>query len=169
MTRRATSSSCQSRAGERESEQVASRQLLEMIDYTDSLLGIKPNQLHGFFAGWASPPSRETHLRLLEGSSHFVLAQDSMTQDVVGFVTAISDGVLAAAIPLLEVRAEWRGRGIGSELMHRVLAKLDGHYMIDLLCDPELQQFYERFGLSPATGMCLRNHRNQSGRVPSVR
>lgn len=67
-----------------------------------------PGQLTGFFEGWPSPPSEERHLALLRGSSHVVLAWHA--EEIVGFVTAISDGVLAAYIPLLEVRPGWRGR-----------------------------------------------------------
>lgn len=44
---------------------------------------------------------------------------------VVGFVNAISDGGLTAYIPLLEVRREWRGRGIASQLVNRLLEQLD--------------------------------------------
>ena len=36
---------------------------------------------------------------------------------VVGFITAISDGVLSAYIPLLEVLPGWRSQGIGGELV----------------------------------------------------
>jgi GNAT superfamily N-acetyltransferase len=68
---------------------------------------------------------------------------------VAGFVTAVTDGVLAAYIPLLEVRPEWRGQGIGTELMRRILDRLSGLYMIDLVCDPGLLPFYARLGLQP--------------------
>ena len=47
-----------------------------MIHYTDSLDGIETRQLDGFFVGWPHPPSPETHLRLLSGSDHVVLAID---------------------------------------------------------------------------------------------
>ena len=47
-----------------------------MIDYTDSLDGIEPKYLDGFFVGWPHSPSPETHLRLLVGSDHIVLAID---------------------------------------------------------------------------------------------
>ena len=56
---------------------------------------------------------------------------------VVGFVTAVSDGVLSAYIPLLEVLPEYQDRGIGSELMRRILEQLDDLYMVDVLCDAE--------------------------------
>ena len=54
-----------------------------------------------------------------------------------------------------------RGQGIGSELVHRLLARLSHLYMIDLICDPELQPFYARLGLKPYTGMIRRNYERQ--------
>jgi len=133
-----------------------------MISYTVSVTGITVEQLGGFFVGWPDPPSPETHLRLLVNSDHFVLALDDTIGRVVGFVTAVSDGVLAAYIPLLEVLPAYQGQGIGSELVRRLLEKLRGLYAIDLICDPELQPFYERFGMKPYTGMILRNYEGQS-------
>ncbi len=70
---------------------------------------------------------------------HVVLAVDGVA--VVGFITAISDGLLAAYVPLLEVRPEYRGRGIGSELVRRMVGRLEDLYMVDLVCDPELESF----------------------------
>ena len=115
-----------------------------MIEYADSLEGVEPRQLEGFFVGWPSPPPPERHLELLHGSAAVVLARDG--DRLVGFVTAISDGVLSASIPLLEVLPEYQGRGIGTELMRRILARLDGLYMVDLSCDAPLEPFYARLG-----------------------
>jgi predicted N-acetyltransferase YhbS len=125
------------------------------MEYVTSAEGVVPHQLSGFFAGWPSPPSPEKHLALLQASSHVVLAREA--DEIVGFVTAISDGVLAAYIPLLEVRREWRGKGVGLQLVRRLLAELDHHYMVDVVCDPDLIPFYERFGMTPLAGMALRN------------
>lgn len=85
-----------------------------MIRYTDSLEGIAPAQLSGgFFEGWPNPPSPETHLKILKNSDYTMLAIDEETGQVVGFITAISDGTLSAYIPLLEVLPAYRRRGIG--------------------------------------------------------
>jgi GNAT superfamily N-acetyltransferase len=135
-----------------------------VIVYTTTAEDISAGQLRGgFWAGWPNPPSPETHLRLLRGSDFVVLALDGATGNVVGFISAISDGVLAGYVPLLEVLPHWQGRGIGGELVQRMLDQLRHLYMVDLLCDAELQPFYERFGLHRATGMFLRNYDRQTG------
>ncbi|MDF3043512.1 MAG: acetyltransferase [Thermomicrobiales bacterium] len=127
-----------------------------MIDYTDSLDGIEPRQLGGFFVDWPNPPSPDTHLRLLSGSDHVVLAIDLETDHVIGFVTALSDGVLSGFIPLLEVLPAYQGQGIGQALMTRILDRLGHLPNVDLLCDPDVAPFYERFGMKPVGGMVLR-------------
>jgi len=126
------------------------------IEYTTSLDGVAPEHLGGFFEGWPKPPSPERHLELLQGSCLVVLAREHDAPRVVGFVNAISDGVLYAFIPLLEVLPSHRDRGIGSALMQRLLDELGEFYAVDLMCDPELQPVYERFDMHRATGMIIR-------------
>ena len=131
-----------------------------MIRYTESIENIIPSMLEGFFEGWANPPSKETHLKILTNSYAVVLAVDDAEIKVVGFITAISDGVFSAFIPLLEVLPKYRNKGVGTELVDRVLIKLNKFYGISLMCDEGLQIFYKRFGMLPGTGMNIRNHRN---------
>ena len=64
--------------------------------------------------------------------------------------------MLSAYIPLLEVLPEYQGTGIGTELMRRLLAELRDLYMVDLVCDPQLENFYRRFGMVLQSGMALR-------------
>ena len=136
-----------------------------MIRYTDRLDSISADQLTGgFFVGWPNPPSAKAHLRALRGSAHVWLAVDDASGQVVGFVNAVSDGVLSAYIPLLEVLPAYQQRGVGTELMRRMLETLSDIYMVDLLCDVELQSYYERLGMRRATGMLVRNYAAQSGK-----
>jgi ribosomal protein S18 acetylase RimI-like enzyme len=134
-----------------------------MISYIDSIEGITAEQLQGFFVGWPNPPSPATHLRILAGSYAIQLARDDASGAIVGFITAISDGVSSAYIPHLEVLPSYQGQGIGSELVRRMQQRLRQIYMIDLICDPDLQPFYARLGMQPYTGMILRNYDRQSG------
>ncbi|MEO8392372.1 MAG: GNAT family N-acetyltransferase [Chloroflexota bacterium] len=132
------------------------------MSYSNSLNGISADHLRGgFFVGWPNPPKPEAHLRVLQGSAHIVLALDG--ENVVGYITAISDGVLAAYIPHLEVLPAYKGQGIGTELMRRMFDLLQHIYMIDLICDPDVQPFYDRVGMTRYTGMIKRNHDRQSG------
>jgi GNAT superfamily N-acetyltransferase len=126
-----------------------------MIDYTDSQAGIEPAQLDGFFVGWPHPPSPETHFHLLSGSDHVVLAIDLERSQVIGIVTALTDGVLSSLIPLLEVLPAYQSRGIGTALMTRMFDRLGHLPNVDLLCDPDVVPFYERLGMRPCGGMVL--------------
>lgn len=135
-----------------------------MIRYVHTCDGVKPEQLRGFFGDWPDPPTPQTHLRLLEKSEEIVLAIDQESKAVVGFITAITDRILSAYIPLLEVLPQYRRRGIGRELARRMLDRLKGLYMVDLVCDPELEPFYTSLGMRPGTAMMLRNREHQSGR-----
>jgi GNAT superfamily N-acetyltransferase len=133
-----------------------------MITYSHSLDGVTEQQVRGgFFEGWPNPPTPETHLRVLRAASNVVLAIDE--DAVVGFITALSDGVLTAYIPHLEVLPAYRGRGIGGELVRRMLAQLAPIYMIDLLCDAALVPFYQQLGMTAVSGMVVRHYESQSG------
>lgn len=134
-----------------------------VVTYRYSAEGITPDQLKGFFVGWPNKPSPEVHLRLLRGSDEVVIAVDEATGAVVGFTIAITDRVLSAYIPLLEVLPEYQGRGIGSELVRRMLERLKGLYMIDVLCDEQIVPFYEKLGMRRTIGVILRNYEYQAG------
>ncbi len=132
-----------------------------MIQYSDSIQDITPKNLQGFFVGWQNAPTPDVHLDLLQKSDYKIIAKDG--EKVVGFITAVTDGTLAAYIPFLEVLPEYQKQGIGKELVKQMLGKLKSFYMIDLLCDAELQPFYEQLGMQKAVGMVKRNYDMQSG------
>ena len=132
------------------------------MKYQETVDGIVAGQLAGgFFEGWPNPPRSEAHLRILQGSSHLVLAI-SDSGDVVGFITAISDGVSSAYIPHLEVLPQYRGQGIGKDLVLRMLAQLSSLYMIDLCCDKNVVEFYDKLGFRQSSGMAIRNYAYQA-------
>ncbi|WP_312506695.1 GNAT family N-acetyltransferase [Lysinibacillus sp.] len=133
------------------------------MQYKYNLDDISSDMLRGFFADWPNPPSPQTHLKLLENSSNVVIAVDEQSKQVVGFITAISDGVLSAYIPFLEVLPAYKNRGIGKELIKRMLDELSNIYMIDLCCDDDLIPLYEKFGMIRSNGMLMRNYKMQSG------
>lgn len=133
------------------------------VSYQNTLDGISPKNINGFFVGWPNPPNPDTHIKILEGSDEFILALNQETGHVVGFITAITDKVITAFIPHLEVKPEFQGKGIGSELVRRMITKLKNYYAIDLTCDPDVQPFYESLGMRKHSAMLVRNYSNQSG------
>ncbi len=137
-----------------------------MIRYLNTANGVRPDQLEGFFEGWPSPPTPETHVAIMSGSYRVVLALDEDSDAVVGFITAVSDGVLAAYIPLLEVLPQYRRRGIGRELVTRMQEELAELYMVDLVCDEAVESFYVSLGMKPALAMTVRRLDKQSGTTP---
>ncbi len=126
------------------------------IRYTNSLDGVSPEHLQGFFVGWARPLSPHQHLAMLEGSDMIELAIDPQCGRVVGFMNALCDGVQAAFIPCLEVLPAYQHNGIGSELVRRMLARLEHVPAVDLVCDSALQSFYEAFNMRPGISMMIR-------------
>ena len=127
------------------------------IDFSQTTDGIAADELAEFFVGWERRPSPSLHLSVLQASDRVVIARDAGTQRVVGFGTAVTDGLIAAYITLLEVLPRYQRRGIGTELLRRMLQALGPLYMIDALCDEKVLPFYERAGFTPGVAVARRN------------
>lgn len=126
-----------------------------MITYRTGVGSVAPNQVSGFFVGWPVAPSVEKLIEVMDSSYRRVWALEG--ERVVGYINAISDGVLTAFIPWLEVHPDYQGQGVGTELVNRLVAQLEGMYSIDLACDEDLIGYYERLGFFSFTAMGKRN------------
>ena len=115
----------------------------------------------GFFKGWPNPPSKAVHRKILLDSYMSFVAIDD--ERIVGFINVISDGVLSAYIPLLEVVEDYQGQGIGSRLVEEALAATKDLYMIDVACDDDVVPFYKKFNMIQGNAMSIRNYDRQSG------
>ena len=109
-----------------------------------------------FFEGWSNKPSVQKHFDILQSSYVFWVALENAK--VIGFVNAVSDGILSAYIPLLEVLPEYRNKGIGGNLIKLMLESLSRLYMIDLCCDFKVQDYYLKFGMQKSFSMIKRNY-----------
>ena len=132
-----------------------------MIQYSNNKDGFENLEMDGFFVGWPNPPSLEVFKQILLGSYKVILAYEN--DRLIGFITSVSDGVLSAYIPFLEVLPAYQGKGIGKKLVKLLQDELKHLYMIDLLCDEELIPYYENLGMMKVQGACLRNYERQSG------
>jgi GNAT superfamily N-acetyltransferase len=141
-----------------------------VIAYSDDMGSVNEQMLSGFFVGWPRQPSPTQHLAVLRGSYRAVVALDSSAASdssaesgpsagrVVGFVNMISDGVLTAFIPWLEVLPSYQGQGIGGELMRRIVEGTEHLYSVDLVCDAELVPYYHRLGWTGGSSAMIRHH-----------
>jgi GNAT superfamily N-acetyltransferase len=126
-----------------------------VITYSDSLNQINATDLEGFLAHWDFRPPEGTLLTMLKQSSEVILARDVSSATVCGYVAALSDRVACGYISALEVRPEFRGKGIGTALLTRMTDRLNV-YGVYLSCAPTMAEFYTSRGFTPVTGMSKR-------------
>jgi aralkylamine N-acetyltransferase len=99
--------------------------------------------------GWWSeePDARQRIPALITGSFCFMVAR---LQDgrIAGMARLLSDGVSDAYIQDVVVLPEWRGRGIGRELVRRLVehCRSNGIGWIGLIAEPGTRHFYEDLG-----------------------
>lgn len=136
-----------------------------MINYQTDLQNIEPRQLENFFVGWKNPPNSQQLWEILNNSEFKVLAVSNIESElkIVGFVNGLSDKVLTVYINLLEVLPEFQKKGIGTILMSKMLELTKDFYMIDLVCDENLTDFYQKFGMKKQISMSKRNYARQNG------
>ena len=132
------------------------------IEYLDSAEKISVDMVSGFFVGWPNPPDENTLIEILKNSHKIVIAKKG--NKIIGFITAISDGILSAYIPFFEVLPDFQNLGIGAELLHQMKEKLKDIYMVDLICDLDIEGYYKKLGFTKSSGMILRNYEFQNGK-----
>jgi len=94
--------------------------------------------------GWNRMES-EYRNPLMTSYYHIAVYEDDR---LIGYIDSVSNGVTDAYIQDLMVRPDSQGKGIGTDLMNKMIGYLkEKHiYMISVVYDESLKQFYERFG-----------------------
>src|SRR5262249_28331480 len=77
---------------------------------------------------------------------------------LIGFARAISDGVRNGYISTVVVDAEYRGRGVGRQLVERLTAGRERVRWV-LHTRPETKGFYAKLGFEPAPARLWRDRR----------
>lgn len=98
--------------------------------------------------GWWIESSDDVDLvkRIVAGSHCFVIVEDANL--TVGMGRAISDGTSDAYIQDVAVDVNFRGKGIGTEIIKRLLKRLhqEGVNWVGLIAERGSHPFYERLG-----------------------
>lgn len=123
--------------------------------YSESLDSVLVAELEGFLAHWDFVPPAGTLLNILKGSSLVILARDSDSLRVCGYVAALTDRIACGYISAIEVRPEYRKQGIGTELLNRMTQRLNV-YGTYLTCAPAMIPFYESAGFKQVAAMSKR-------------
>jgi predicted GNAT family N-acyltransferase len=115
-------------------------------------------------AWWTAARSSEALDRMIEGSDVLVGLVDSASDRLVGFARAITDGVFLAVVLDVIVAPDVRGMGLGARVMDELLARpeLAGVDSIELVCQPELVEFYRRWGFTDRVGQSLLMRRSKN-------
>jgi len=93
---------------------------------------------------WSSANKPDSLHAGLVASHSLVTAWDEKM--LVGLGNAISDGHLVVYFPHLIVRPEYQGKGIGTELMGRMMKRYRGFHQQTLLADGRAVDFYKKLG-----------------------
>jgi GNAT superfamily N-acetyltransferase len=104
-------------------------------------------------AGWNRGDDPARLEKQVAGAFWVVSAWDGAR--LVGFARAISDGVTNAYVSTVAVLPGYQGRGIGREMIARLLAGKDEISFVPH-ARPEVQAFYEKCGFSEAPDMMWR-------------
>jgi len=97
---------------------------------------------------WSAAKKLESLHKALLNSHSLITAWDR--KKLVGLGNAISDGHMVVYYPHLLVLPEYQGRGIGSELMQRLMARYKGFHQHMIVADGRALDFYRKCGFERA-------------------
>lgn len=97
---------------------------------------------------WAAKRSLEGIQRMLDNSLCLGVWQD---EELIGFARVVTDDIYRAFIEDVVVDGEFRGQGIGAEIMRVLLKRLEHLEDISLCCEDHLIPFYGNFGFERMT------------------
>jgi len=113
-------------------------------------------QLMELFAGqwWTAGRSPDAVRRMLASSDIVIGLRRRDNDQLVAFARILTDFTYLAVVLDVIVAPAMRGRGVGALLMQAVLAHpgLADVASLELVCQPELQGFYHRWGFTEQVG-----------------
>jgi ribosomal protein S18 acetylase RimI-like enzyme len=125
------------------------RELAGGFELDDDQGRVDVDAVHAFISGesyWGRGRSRERVERAIRGSSRVVGLYRASAQ--VGFARAVSDGVILAYLADVYVLSEYRGRGLGLELVREIVEGESAWDVRWLLHTADAQGLYAKLGFS---------------------
>ncbi len=107
---------------------------------------------------WAKTAHRnaERFQAAMESSWPLVTAWEGAR--LVGICRVIADGQYTAYISDLAIDPDFQGKGIGAEVVERVLRLLEGYDTIALITGVDKYEFWEKFGFTNFPGAMMLRH-----------
>ena len=117
---------------------------------------INPEELYGLLqqTDWANDRSPLDIQQMLD-RSHFTLGVWDEDR-LIAFSRVITDDIYRAVIDDVVVDSAYRGRGIGSQMLEKLLVRMQHIEVIMLDCDPPLRDFYGKFGFQPKSEAAMK-------------
>ncbi len=107
---------------------------------------INPEELHSLLrqTSWADKRSPLDIQLMLDRSQITLGVWDE--DRLIGFSRVITDDLYRALVDDVVVDSAYRGRGIASHMLEKMLRRVEHVEQVMLDCGPELGDFYRRFG-----------------------
>ncbi|MGN6798698.1 MAG: GNAT family N-acetyltransferase [Gaiellaceae bacterium] len=123
------------------------RSLADGLELDDDKCRIDRTEVHRYLGGesyWAKGRSRETQDRLIDQAARVVGLYDGERQ--IGFCRAATDGVSFVYLADVYVLEEYRGRGLGEELVREMVERGELGHLKWLLHTTDMHPLYRKLG-----------------------
>ena len=110
--------------------------------------------------GWSLYSSDEVVTKLLSAPVYGVIAEDTITNEVIGCGLLLSDNASFYYIKDVIVHPDWQSKHVGTALMREITSWIQkngsANSLVSLITGENLAPFYKQFGFTPA--FCMVNY-----------